>query len=143
MRISDWSSDVCSSDLDYVFTTGGIGPTHDDITVDAIAAALGVPVVYHPQALAILERHYARRGEPLTEARKRMARVPEGAALIENRMSGAPGIRIGNVFMMAGVPHITAGMLDALTGMLEGGAPLISRTSGCWVDESECADLLL
>src|SRR3546814_3591697 len=94
MRISDWSSDVCSSDLDYVFTTGGIGPTHDDITVDAIAAALGVPVVYHPQALAILERHYARRGEPLTEARKRMARVPEGAALIENRMSGAPGIRI-------------------------------------------------
>src|SRR3546814_2917747 len=74
---------------------------------------------------------------PLTEARKRMARVPEGAALIENRMSGAPGIRIGNVFMMAGVPHITAGMLDALTGMLEGGAPLISRTIGCWVAESE------
>src|SRR3546814_572672 len=101
-----------------------------------------LPVVYHPQALAILERHYARRGEPLTEARKRMARVPEGAALIENRMSGAPGIRIGNVFMMAGVPHITAGMLDALTGMLEGGAPLISRTIGCWVAESEVADLL-
>src|SRR3546814_6209733 len=72
-----------------------------------------------------------------------MARVPEGAALIENRMSGAPGIRIGNVFMMAGVPHITAGMLDALTGMLEGGAPLISRTIGCWVAESEVADLLL
>src|SRR3546814_11254409 len=120
MRISDWSSDVCSSDLDYVFTTGGIGPTHDDITVDAIAAALGVPVVYHPQALAILERHYARRGEPLTEARKRMARVPEGAALIENRMSGAPGIRIGNVFMMAGVPHITAGLLDALTDRKRG-----------------------
>src|SRR3546814_6907709 len=71
-----------------------------------------------------------------------MARVPEGAALIENRMSGAPGIRIGNVFMMAGVPHITAGMLDALTGMLEGGAPLISRTIGCWVAESEVADLL-
>src|SRR3546814_18100715 len=71
-----------------------------------------------------------------------MARVPEGAALIENRMSGAPGIRIGNVFMMAGVPHITAGMLDALPGMLEGGAPLISRTIGCWVAESEVADLL-
>ncbi|RIA37514.1 molybdenum cofactor synthesis domain-containing protein [Hephaestia caeni] len=127
---------------DYVFTTGGIGPTHDDITVDAIAAALGVPVVHHPQALAILERHYARRGEQLTEARKRMARVPEGAALIENRMSGAPGIRIGNIFVMAGVPHITAGMLDALTGTLEGGTPLISRTIGCWVAESEVADLL-
>ncbi|HVI99823.1 MAG TPA: molybdopterin-binding protein [Sphingomonas sp.] len=127
---------------DYLFTTGGIGPTHDDITVDAIAAALGVPVVHHPDAVAILERHYARRGEQLTEARKRMARVPQGAALIENRMSGAPGIRIGNVFVMAGVPHITAGMLDALTGALEGGAPLVSRTIGCWVAESEVADLL-
>jgi molybdenum cofactor synthesis domain-containing protein len=127
---------------DYLFTTGGIGPTHDDITVDAIAEALGVPVVHHPAAVAILERHYARRGEQLTEARKRMARVPEGAELIENRMSGAPGIRIGNVFVMAGVPHITAGMLDALTGTLEGGAPLVSRTIGSWVAESEVADLL-
>ncbi|MGN6270674.1 MAG: competence/damage-inducible protein A [Sphingomonas sp.] len=127
---------------DYLFTTGGIGPTHDDITVDAIAEALGVPVVYHPAAVAILDRHYARRGEQLTEARKRMARVPEGAELIENRMSGAPGIRIGNLFVMAGVPHITAGMLDALTGTLEGGAPLVSRTIGSWVAESEVADLL-
>ncbi|MBY8829790.1 competence/damage-inducible protein A [Hephaestia mangrovi] len=126
---------------DYLFTTGGIGPTHDDITVDAIAEALGVPVEYHPQALAILERHYATRGG-LTEARKRMARVPQGADLIENRMSGAPGIRIGSIFVMAGVPHITAGMLDALTGTLEGGAPLVSRTIGCWVAESEVADLL-
>ncbi|TPG18859.1 competence/damage-inducible protein A [Sphingomonas koreensis] len=126
---------------DYLFTTGGIGPTHDDITVDAIAAALGVPVVFHPKALAVLEQYYETRGG-LTEARKRMARVPEGASLIENRMSGAPGIRIGNVFVMAGVPHITAGMLDALTGTLEGGAPLVSRTIGCWVAESEVADLL-
>ena len=100
---------------DYLFTTGGIGPTHDDITVDAIAAALGVGVVHHPEAVAVLERYYATRGGA-TEARLRMARVPEGAGLIENRMSGAPGIRIGNVFIMAGVPHITAGMLDALTG---------------------------
>jgi len=127
---------------DYLFTTGGIGPTHDDITVDAIAEALGLSVVYHPQALAILESHYRSRGEQLTEARKRMARAPEGAELIENRLSGAPGIRIGNVFVMAGVPHITAGMLDALTGTLEGGAPLVSRTIGCWVAESEVADLL-
>ena len=127
---------------DYLFTTGGIGPTHDDITVDAVAEALGLPVVHHPRALAILERYYTARGEQLTEARKRMARVPQGAELIENRMSGAPGIRIGNVFLMAGVPHITAGMLDALTGTLEGGAPLVSRTIGCWVAESEVADLL-
>lgn len=127
---------------DYLFTTGGIGPTHDDITVDAIAEALDLPVVYHPQALAILERHYLSRGEKLTEARMRMARVPEGAELIENRLSGAPGIRIGNVFLMAGVPQITAGMLDAMTGSLEGGAPLVSRTIGCWVAESEVADLL-
>jgi molybdenum cofactor synthesis domain-containing protein len=126
---------------DYLFTTGGIGPTHDDITVDAIAQALDVGVVHHPQAVAVLERYYATRGG-LTEARKRMARVPEGADLIENRMSGAPGIRIGNVFIMAGVPHITAGMLDALTGTLEGGLPVLSKTIGCWVGESEVAELL-
>jgi molybdenum cofactor synthesis domain-containing protein len=127
---------------DYLFTTGGIGPTHDDITVDAIAKALGVPVVIHREARAMLERYYTGRGTALTEARLRMARVPEGAELIPNRMSGAPGIRIGNLFIMAGVPHITAGMLDALTGELEGGAPLLSRTIGCWVPESEVADVL-
>ncbi len=126
---------------DYLFTTGGIGPTHDDITVDAIAEALGVPVIHHPDALAVLERYYETRGG-LTEARKRMARVPEGATLIPNRMSGAPGIHLGNVFIMAGVPHITAGMLDALTGTLEGGLPVLSETVGVWVAESEVADLL-
>ncbi len=126
---------------DYLFTTGGIGPTHDDITVDAIAAALGVGVVVHPAARAILERHYAGRGG-VTEARLRMARVPEGAGLIENRMSGAPGIRIGNVFVLAGVPHIAADMLAALTGTLEGGRPVLSRTVGAWVAESEIADML-
>ncbi len=126
---------------DYLFTTGGIGPTHDDITVDAIAAALGVGVVHHPTAVAVLERYYATRGG-VTDARLRMARVPDGADLIENRVSGAPGIRIGNIFIMAGVPHITAGMLDALTGTLEGGRPVVSRTIGCWVAESEIADLL-
>jgi len=126
---------------DYLFTTGGIGPTHDDITVDAVAAALGVPVVIHPEARALLERYYASRGG-LNEGRLRMARVPEGSDLIPNRMSGAPGIRRGNIFLMAGVPHITAGMLDALTGQLEGGAPLLSETIGCWVAESEVAEVL-
>ena len=126
---------------DYLFTTGGIGPTHDDITVDAIAAALGVPVVVHPQARAILEAYYAARGG-LNEMRLRMARVPEGAELIPNSTSGAPGIRVGNVFIMAGVPHITAGMLAELTGKLEGGAPLLSRTLGARAPESEVAELL-
>ena len=126
---------------DYLFTTGGIGPTHDDITVDAVAKALGVEVVVHPKARAVLESYYETRGG-ITEARLRMARVPDGATLIVNRMSGAPGIRHGNVFIMAGVPHITAMMLDALSGTLEGGAPLLSETLGCWVAESEVAELL-
>lgn len=126
---------------DYLFTTGGIGPTHDDITVDAVAAALGVDVVIHPKARAILEGYYATRGG-LNDARLRMARVPDGADLIENKVSGAPGIRAGNVFLMAGVPGITAQMLDGLTGQLEGGLPLLSTTIGCWVAESEIADLL-
>lgn len=127
---------------DYLFTTGGIGPTHDDITVDAVAEALGVGVIVHPEARAMLERYYGSRGLEVTEARLRMARVPEGADLIPNRMSGAPGIKIGNLHLMAGVPHITAGMLDALTGTLEGGAPLLSETIGCWTAESEVADIL-
>jgi molybdenum cofactor synthesis domain-containing protein len=126
---------------DYLFTTGGIGPTHDDITVDAISEALGVPVIVHPEARAILETYYETRGG-LTEARLRMARTPEGASLIPNRYTGAPGIRYDNVFIMAGVPSITAGMLDALSGQLEGGAPLLSETIGCWVGESEVAELL-
>jgi molybdenum cofactor synthesis domain-containing protein len=126
---------------DYLFTTGGIGPTHDDITVDAIAAALGVGVVIHPEASAVLHSYYEKRGG-ITDARLRMARVPDGATLIPNRMSGAPGIRHGNIFIMAGVPHITAGMLDALTGTLEGGKPLMAETVGCWVAESEIADML-
>ena len=126
---------------DYLFTTGGIGPTHDDITVDAIAEALGVAVEHHPDAMAVLERYYATRGG-LTQARARMARVPAGASLIVNKVSGAPGIRWGNIFIMAGVPHITAGMLDALTGTLQGGRPVVSRSVGGWVPESEVADLL-
>ena len=133
--------DALRGAYDYCFTTGGIGPTHDDITVDAVAKALGVPVVVHPAARAILERYYEGRGG-LNEGRLRMARVPEGAELIENRMSGAPGIQFGNLFLMAGVPHITAGMLDALSGTLEGGRPLVSVTVGAFAPESEVADIL-
>ena len=133
--------DALRSAHDYCFTTGGIGPTHDDITVDAVAKALGVPVVVHPEARAILERYYADKGG-LNEGRLRMARVPQGAALIPNFMSGAPGIRIGRLFLMAGVPHITAGMLDALSGQLEGGKPLVSVTVGAFAPESEVADIL-
>lgn len=139
-RIID-AIDALRTSYDYCFTTGGIGPTHDDITVDAVAKALGVPVVIHPEARAILERYYANRGG-LNEGRLRMARVPEGAELIPNQMSGAPGIRLGNLFLMAGVPHITAGMLDALSGTLEGGRPLVSVTVGAFAPESEVAEIL-
>ena len=95
---------------DYLFTTGGIGPTHDDITVDSIAAALGVPVVVHPEARAILERYYADKGG-ITEARLRMARVPQGAELIRNQLSGAPGIQLGNIFILAGIPRVVVSSL--------------------------------
>jgi molybdenum cofactor synthesis domain-containing protein len=127
---------------DYLFTTGGIGPTHDDITVDAIAAAFGVPVVVHPEARAILEDYYRGRPGGLNEARLRMARVPEGAELIANPSSGAPGVKIGNVYILAGVPHIAASMMEALTGTLEGGRPVVSVTVGARAAESEVADLL-
>ena len=127
---------------DYLFTTGGIGPTHDDITVDAIAAALAVPVVVHPEARRTLEAYYSARQQELTDARLRMARVPEGAELIPNPTSGAPGIRVGNIFIMAGVPHITASMLQGLSGKLEGGRPVVSVTVGAHAAESEVADLL-
>ena len=118
---------------DYLFTTGGIGPTHDDITVDAIAEALGVPVVVHPAARAALEAYYAERGG-ITDARLRMARVPEGAELIENPTSGAPGIRIGNIFILAGVPHIAAAMLEGLSNRIEGGRPPGARRVGGLVE---------
>ena len=129
------------SAYDYLFTTGGIGPTHDDITVDSIAAAFGVPVIVHPEARRILEAYYASRGG-VTDARLRMARVPEGAELIPNGFSGAPGVRIGNVYILAGVPSIAAAMLQALDGKLEGGRPMVSLTVGAYVAESEVADLL-
>lgn len=127
---------------DYLFTTGGIGPTHDDITIDAIAEALSVPVIVHPRARAILEDYYRGRPGGLNESRLRMARTPEGAELIENSTSGAPGVRIENIYILAGVPHIAAGMLEALSGKLEGGRPVISVTVGARAPESEVATLL-
>jgi molybdenum cofactor synthesis domain-containing protein len=126
---------------DYLVTTGGIGPTHDDITVDSIAAAFGVPVIIHPQARQILEDFYSTRGG-VTDARLRMARVPEGAELLPNPTSGAPGVKMDNVYILAGVPSIAAAMLEALEGKLEGGQPVISLTVGAYAPESEVADLL-
>lgn len=126
---------------DYVMTTGGIGPTHDDITVDSIAAAFEVPVIVHPEARRILEDYYATRGG-VTDARLRMARVPEGAELLPNPTSGAPGLRMDNVFILAGVPSIAAAMMEALDGKLEGGRPMVSATVGAYAAESEVADLL-
>jgi molybdenum cofactor synthesis domain-containing protein len=127
---------------DYLFTTGGIGPTHDDITVDAIAAAFEVPVIVHPDARRTLEDYYRDRPGGLTEARLRMARVPQGAELIENPSSGAPGVKMGNVYILAGVPNIAASMLEALAGKLEGGRPVVSVTLGARAPESDVADLL-
>lgn len=128
---------------DYVFTSGGIGPTHDDITVDAIAAAFDVAVVEHPKAIEMIEAWYSARGEEVTPARRRMGRTPDGAVLIENPVSGAPGIRIANVFVMAGVPRIFQGMLHAIEGALERGIQMYSRAvTAEGLPESLIADAL-
>ena len=113
---------------DYVFTTGGIGPTHDDITADAIAKAFGLPCEYDPEAYALLQAHYAGRGMEFTEARKRMARMPRGATHIPNPISVAPGFVIGNVHVMAGVPAVFQAMLDAVVPTLRTGVKLLSVT---------------
>lgn len=126
---------------DYLFTTGGIGPTHDDITVESISQALKLPVIIHPDAKACLDAYYADRGG-VTPARLRMARTPEGATLIKNPVSGAPGVRIGNIFIMAGVPKIVTAMLESLNGTLSGGKPVLSRTVGSWNGESQIAKIL-
>jgi molybdenum cofactor synthesis domain-containing protein len=111
---------------DYVFTTGGIGPTHDDITADAVAKAFNVTIDVDPRAVAIMEKRYA--PGDFTPARMRMARIPEGAELIRNSVSGAPGFMIGNVIVMAGVPRIMQVMLDDVTPRLKTGTKMISRT---------------
>lgn len=113
--------------FDYVFTTGGIGPTHDDITAACIARAFGVPLIRNPEAVRRLIAHYGNPAD-LNEARLRMANTPEGAELIDNPVSKAPGFRIGNVHVMAGVPTIMQAMFDGLRHRLVGGTPVLSRT---------------
>ena len=119
----------------YVFTSGGIGPTHDDITADAIGDAFGLPVDHDPRALELLGAYYAGRGLEFTEARKRMARVPEGAALIDNPVSVAPGFIIGNVHVMAGVPAVFHAMVDHVLPMLRTGRRLLSESVPCPLGE--------
>lgn len=116
------------AEFTYVFTTGGIGPTHDDITADAIAAAFGVEIGEHPEALAILKERYEANGIEFTGPRRRMARIPVGADLIQNPVSGAPGFQTENVFTLAGVPKIVEGMLGDIGHRLESGAVVESVT---------------
>ena len=127
----------------YVFTTGGIGPTHDDITADAIAAAFGVEIGEHPEAAALLEARYQEMNTEFTTARRRMARVPYGASLIDNPVSGAPGFQTGNVFTLAGVPKIVEGMLGDIGHRLQTGAVVHSVTvRGSDLREGDMADAL-
>ena len=126
------------SAFNYVFTTGGIGPTHDDITAECVAKAFGVRLIQHPEALARLKAHYANPAD-LNPARLRMANVPEGATLIDNPVSRAPGFQIGNVFVMAGVPAIMQAMFDGLKHRLSGGAPVLSRTVAADLPEGKLA----
>jgi molybdenum cofactor synthesis domain-containing protein len=114
--------------FDYVFTSGGIGPTHDDITADCIAAAFGASIDVRDDARAILAAHYLKSGTELNTARLRMARIPDGASLIENPVSAAPGFKLENVYVMAGVPSVFHAMVASVLPTLIGGAPLISKT---------------
>lgn len=124
----------------YVFTSGGIGPTHDDITAEAVAAAFDVPLNLDPRAVAIMEKHYP--PGQFTPARQRMARIPEGADLIENKVSKAPGFRIGNVHVMAGVPAIMQAMMDAVAPTLQTGKRMLSETVAANMPESRIAERL-
>ena len=127
-----------SRDYDYVFTTGGIGPTHDDITTEAIAKAFGVKLFRDPEAVACMESYY----DPgtLTEARLKMADIPEGASLIDNPVSGAPAFQINNVFVLAGVPSIMQAMFDALVERLVSGPPILTASVCTNLTESKLAD---
>ena len=112
----------------HVFTSGGIGPTHDDITADAVAEAMGAKIGPRADAMALLQAHYDRSGQPFNEARQRMARIPDGASLIDNPVSTAPGFTLGNVHVMAGVPKVFEAMVASVLPKLTGGPPLLSQT---------------
>ena len=124
---------------DHVFTSGGIGPTHDDITAEAVAAAFGVPITQRGDAMALLGAHYERQGVPFNEARQRMARIPDGAVLIDNPVSIAPGFSLGNVHVMAGVPRIFEAMLAGVLSGIAHGKPLLSRSLRMLKGEGEIA----
>lgn len=123
----------------HVFTSGGIGPTHDDITADAVAAALHAKISHRADAMALLQAHYDRAGLPFNDARQRMARIPDGAELIDNPISTAPGFTLGNVHVMAGVPNIFEAMLASLLPRLSGGLPLLSQSLRVMRGEGEIA----
>ncbi|MDZ7709989.1 MAG: molybdopterin-binding protein [Roseovarius sp.] len=128
-----------SAGFDVVFTSGGIGPTHDDITADAVARAFERPIDVREDARAVLAAHYEARGQELNAARLRMARIPEGAALIDNPISAAPGFVIENVHVMAGVPSIFVAMVASVLPTLNGGAPLLSQAYEVWRGEGDIA----
>jgi molybdenum cofactor synthesis domain-containing protein len=124
---------------DHVFTSGGIGPTHDDITADCIAAAFGVPIGVREDARALLAAHYDKMGRDFNEARMRMARIPDTAALIDNPVSVAPGFTLGNVHVMAGVPSVFNAMVETVLAGMDGGPPLTSLTLRVDMGEGEIA----
>ncbi len=129
----------CRAVYDYVFATGGIGPTHDDITAECVARAFGVPLERNPEAVRRLQRRYANTGIELNQARLRMANIPAGATLIDNPVSSAPGFQIGNVLVMAGVPDIMRAMFEGAKHRITGGMPMRSRTVSCVLPEGELA----
>lgn len=132
----------CRAAFDYVFTTGGIGPTHDDITADSIAAAFGVGIGYHPDVYELLKNNFEGRGFEANEARMRMARVPDGATLIDNEISLAPGFQIENVFVLAGVPSIARSMFEGAKNRLRRGAVVLSRSIRVHCGEGTIAEPL-
>ncbi|MFB9952243.1 competence/damage-inducible protein A [Rhizobium puerariae] len=127
---------------DYVFTSGGIGPTHDDITADAVSRAFGLPCIYDPDAMTLLGDMYKQREMEFTPARQRMARMPEGAKHIANPVSTAPGFIIGNVYVMAGVPQVFQAMVDNVLPTLRSGAKMLSRALPCPYGEGDIGTLL-
>jgi molybdenum cofactor synthesis domain-containing protein len=131
-----------SSSYDHLFTSGGIGPTHDDITADAVAEAMGAALDVRDDARAILQAHYDRQGQELNAARLRMARVPDGATLIDNPVSAAPGFSLGNVHVMAGVPSIFEAMLAGVLPTLTGGPPVLSQSLRVERGEGDIAEQL-